>query len=104
VSGRADVALRRKKTGRCRLAPGTGPHCGKGYAGEAARTAIEDDFFQLGLVEIVVFMVPANRRSWLLAERLGITRDSAEDFDHPRFAEGHPLCRHILCRMRWPAP
>jgi hypothetical protein len=32
-------------------------------------------------------------------ERLGMTRDSAEDFDHPRFAEGHPLCRHGLYRL-----
>jgi phosphoglycolate phosphatase-like HAD superfamily hydrolase len=31
-------------------------------------------------------------------ERLGMTRDSAEDFDHPRFAEGRPLCRHGICR------
>jgi ribosomal-protein-alanine N-acetyltransferase len=48
--------------------------------------------------------VPANRRSWQWMERLGMTRDSAEDFDHPRFAEGHPLCRHVLYRLRWPAP
>jgi ribosomal-protein-alanine N-acetyltransferase len=93
-----------EKTGRCRLAPGTGPHWGKGYAEEAARTAIEDGFFRLGLAEIVGFTVPANRRSWQLIERLGMTRDSAEDFDHPRFAEGHPLCRHVLDLLRWPAP
>jgi ribosomal-protein-alanine N-acetyltransferase len=77
---------------------------GKGYAEEAARTAIEDGFFRLGLAEIVAFTVPANRRSWLLIEQLGMTRDSAEDFDHPRFAEGHPLCRNVLYRLRWPAP
>jgi RimJ/RimL family protein N-acetyltransferase len=53
VSGGADVALRRKKTGRCRLALWHGPHWGKGYAEEAARTAIEDGFFRLGLAEIV---------------------------------------------------
>jgi hypothetical protein len=35
----------------------------------------------------------------VIDERLGITRDSAEDFDHPRFAEGHPLCRHDLYRL-----
>jgi RimJ/RimL family protein N-acetyltransferase len=104
VSGGADVALRRKKTGRCRLALWHGPHWAKGYAEEAARTAIEDGFFRLGLAEIVAFTVPANRRSWQLIERLGMTRDSAEDFDHPRFAEGHPLCRHVLDRLRWPAP
>ena len=96
-------ACKEKTTGRCRLAPGTRP-LGKGYAEEAARTAIEDGFFRLGLAEIVAFTVPANRRSWLLLEQLGMTRDSAEDFDHPRFAEGHPLCRNVLYRLRWPAP
>jgi RimJ/RimL family protein N-acetyltransferase len=77
-------------------------HWGKGYAEEAARTPIEDGFFRLGLAEIVAFTVPANRRSRQLMERVGMTRDSAEDFNHPRFAEGHPLCRHVL--YRWPAP
>jgi len=104
VSGGADVARAEKKDRS--MPPGAwhGPHCGRGYAEEAARTAIEDGFFRLGLAEIVAFTVPANRRSWLLLEQLGMTRDSAEDFDHPRFAEGHPLCRHVLYRLRWPAP
>ena len=79
-------------------------HWGKGYAEEAARTAIEDGFFRLGFAGIVAFTVPANRRSWQLMERPGMTCDSAEDFDHPRFAEGHPVCRHVLYRLRWPAP
>ena len=104
MSGGTDVARAEKKepvdaAWRLARAP-----LGKGYAEEAARTAIEDGFFRLGLAEIVAFTVPANRRSWLLLEQLGMTRDSAEDFDHPRFAEGHPLCRHVLYRLRWPAP
>ena len=99
-----DVARAKKKRpvdAACRLARA---HWGKGYAEEAARTAIEDGFFRLGFAEIVALTVPANRRSWQLMERLGMTRDSAEDFDHPRFAERHPLCRHVLYRLRWPAP
>ena len=77
---------------------------GQGYAYEAARAAIDDGFGRVGLEEIVAFTVPENRRSWQLIERLGMTRDSTEVFDHPRFAEGHPLCRHVLYRLRWPAP
>ena len=73
---------------------------GRGYAFEAARAAIEDGFFRIGLDEIVAFTVPANRASWGLMERLGMTRKPAEDFDHPRFAEGHPLRRHVLYRLR----
>ena len=104
MSGGVDVARAKKKRpvdAAWRLARA---HWGKGYAEEAARTAIEDGFFRLGFAEIVAFTVPANRRSWQLMERLGMTRDSAEDFDHPRFAEGHPVCRHVLYRLRWPAP
>jgi hypothetical protein len=46
----------------------------------------------------------ANRRSWQVMERLGMTRDPADDFDHPRLSEGHPLRRHLLYRLsraRW---
>lgn len=73
---------------------------GKGYAQEAARAAIDDGFARLHLDEIVAFTVPANRRSWRLMERLGMTRNPAEDFDHPAFAEGHKLRRAILYRIK----
>ena len=78
---------------------------GKGYALEAARAAIEDGFFRLGLDEIVAITVVANQRSRSVMERLGMTRSSAEDFDfeHPRLPEGHPLRRHVLYRLRRPA-
>jgi RimJ/RimL family protein N-acetyltransferase len=72
---------------------------GHGYAFEAARAAIEDGFCRLGLSEIVAFTVPANTASWRLMERLGMSRNPAEDFDHPRFAEDHPLRRHLLYRL-----
>jgi hypothetical protein len=28
-----------------------------------------------------------------------MTHDAADDFDHPRLAEGHPLRRHVLYRI-----
>jgi ribosomal-protein-alanine N-acetyltransferase len=31
-------------------------------------------------------------------ERLGMTRDPSDDFDHPQLAEG-PLRRHVLYRL-----
>jgi RimJ/RimL family protein N-acetyltransferase len=37
-------------------------------------------------------------------ERLGMTHDAADDFDHPRLPEGHRLQRHVLYRLdreRW---
>ena len=73
---------------------------GRSYAFEAARAALEDGFGRLGIGEIVAFTVPANRRSWRLMERLGMSHDPSEDFDHPRLVEGDALRRHVLYRLR----
>jgi ribosomal-protein-alanine N-acetyltransferase len=77
------------------------PYWGRGFAYEAARAAIEDGFYRVGLAEIVAITTPANRRSWGLMERLGMTRDIDGDFDHPGVPEGHRLRRHVLYRLRW---
>jgi RimJ/RimL family protein N-acetyltransferase len=73
---------------------------GHGYATEAARGAIADGFTRVGLEEIVSFTSPFNMRSIHVMEKLGMTRDPAEDFDHPRVPEGHRLRRHVLYRLR----
>ncbi len=31
--------------------------------------------------------------------RLGMTTDPADDFDHPLFADDHPIRRHALYRV-----
>ena len=83
-----------------------GAHWGRGYATEGARAALEAGFTQLGLSEIVAMTVPANARSRRVMERIGMTRDPADDFDHPRLADGDPLRRHVLYRIsgaRWRA-
>ena len=77
---------------------------GRGYATEGARAALDIGFRQYGLDEIVSFTVPANRRSRAVMERLGMTHDPADDFDHPNLPEGHRLRRHVLYRLtkaRW---
>jgi RimJ/RimL family protein N-acetyltransferase len=79
-------------------------HWGHGYATEGARAALEFGFQRLGLEEIVSMTVPANRRSWHVMEKLGMTRSPDDDFDHPLLPEGHPLRRHILYRLRRPSP
>ena len=33
-------------------------------------------------------------------KRIGMTRDPADDFDHPKVEPGHPLRRHVLYRMK----
>lgn len=78
------------------------PFWGRGYAQEAARAALDDGFFRLGLDQIVAYTVPANQRSWRVMERLGMSRDPADDFDHPHYPAGHKLSRHVLYRARRP--
>jgi RimJ/RimL family protein N-acetyltransferase len=72
---------------------------GNGYATEGARAALNFGFDAVGLDEIVSFTTPANTRSWHVMEKIGMTRDPADDFDHPRIAVGHPLRRHVLYRI-----
>ena len=75
---------------------------GNGYATEAARAALTDGFDQIGASEIVAFTVPHNQPSRAVMERLGMRHDPADDFDHPRIAEGSPLRRHVLYRLTAP--
>ena len=77
------------------------PHWGCGYAAEAARAALDYGFDELGLGEIVAVTVPANGRSRRVMERLSMTRDPADDYEHPNLPEG-PLKRHVLYRLRNP--
>ena len=73
---------------------------GNGFATEAARECLRFAFESLLLEEVVSFTVPLNRRSRAVMERLGMWRDAAGDFDHPRLPAGHPLRRHVLYRLR----
>lgn len=77
---------------------------GRGFATEASRAALGDGFERVGLNEVVSFTIPANVRSTRVMERLGMTHDPKDDFDHPRFPPGHRLSRHVLYRIdreRW---
>ena len=73
---------------------------GQGLATEGARAAVQYGFEVLGLEEIVSFTVPAKMRSRRVMEKLGMSYSPADDFDHPRLPEGHPLRRHVLYRLR----
>lgn len=75
-------------------------HWGNGYATEAARAALSHGFGELGLDEIVSFTSKANEPSARVMERLGMTHDPADDFDHPRLPSGHRLRPHVLYRLR----
>jgi ribosomal-protein-alanine N-acetyltransferase len=79
------------------------PAWGHGFATEAARSAVADGFTRAGLSEIVSFTAVGNLRSRAVMERLDMTHDPAEDFDHPNLPDGHPLRRHVLYRLDAPA-
>ncbi|MBS1802767.1 MAG: GNAT family N-acetyltransferase [Acidobacteria bacterium] len=73
---------------------------GRGLATEGARAAMEYGFAELGLKEIVSFTTAGNVRSRRVMEKLGMTYDASDDFDHPSLPEGHPQRRHVLYRLR----
>jgi RimJ/RimL family protein N-acetyltransferase len=75
---------------------------GQGYATEGAKAAVEYGFQTLGLNEILSFTALQNVGSRRVMERIGMTHDSAEDFDHPLLPVGHPLRRHCLYRLSRP--
>jgi RimJ/RimL family protein N-acetyltransferase len=72
---------------------------GAGFATEGARAVARHAFEVLGLAEIVSFTVPANMRSRRVMEKLGMTHDPKDDFDHPLMPLGHPLRRHVMYRL-----
>lgn len=74
-------------------------HWGKGYATEAARAAMRHGFDQSGLEEIVAYTVERNAASRRVMEKLGMRRNPAEDFEHPKLEPGHPLRPHVLYRI-----
>jgi len=69
-------------------------HWGRGLATEGAR-----EILRQATGEIVAFTTERNVRSRRVMEKLGMTHDPADDFDHPRLPEGHPQRRHVLYRF-----
>lgn len=73
---------------------------GLGFATEGAREALRYGFTTLTLDEIFSFTAAANARSRRVMEKIGLHHDPADDFDHVKLPEGHPLRRHVLYRGR----
>jgi ribosomal-protein-alanine N-acetyltransferase len=77
---------------------------GHGYATEAGAAALRFGLEVLGRDEIVSFTATGNERSRRVMERLGMTRDPADDFDYPLVAPDHSIRRQVLYRLareRW---
>jgi RimJ/RimL family protein N-acetyltransferase len=71
----------------------------RGLATEGASAVVRHAFEVLELPGLVSFTVPANVRSRRVMEKLGMTHDPREDFDHPLLPPGHRLRRHVLYRL-----
>ncbi|SHF24801.1 Protein N-acetyltransferase, RimJ/RimL family [Kaistia soli DSM 19436] len=75
-------------------------HWGKGYASEAAKAWLAYGFGTMALPEIVAFTYVGNEPSRCVMQRLGMTRDTVDDFEHPNIVEGHTLRPHVLYRIK----
>ncbi len=75
---------------------------GHGFAGEAARAALDHGFGEAGLEEVVSFTTPDNHASRRVMEKLGMRHDPKDDFEHPQLPLGHRLKAHVLYRLRRP--
>jgi RimJ/RimL family protein N-acetyltransferase len=72
---------------------------GQGLATEAARAVLDHGFEQLQLGEIVSFTSARNLRSQRVMQKLAMSHDAVDDFDHPNLPPGHELRRHVLYRL-----
>jgi ribosomal-protein-alanine N-acetyltransferase len=75
---------------------------GHGYATEAALAALDYGFTDGGLDEIVSMTAVTNVRSQRVMQRIGMTHDPADDFEHPNVPDGHRVKPHVLYRIRHP--
>jgi RimJ/RimL family protein N-acetyltransferase len=74
-------------------------HWGRGYATEGATLAVRFAFDVLNVDEVVAMTAVQNLPSQRVMERLGMTHDARDDFDHPRLEEADRLRRHVLWRL-----
>ncbi len=72
---------------------------GRGYATEAACAVLHYAFNVLNLEQIVAHTVVNNIKSRRVMEKLGMTRNIDDDFDHPKLDINSPLRRQILYKI-----
>ena len=74
-------------------------HWGNGYATEGGRAALRYAFTVMKVDEVVALTAASNIPSQRVMQRLGMTHDPNDDFDHPQTL-GTPLQRCVLYRSR----
>lgn len=75
------------------------PFWGQGYATEGARAVLDFAFNVAQLDEVVSMTTIENLKSRRVMEKLGMTYDVDDDFEHPSLPEGHPLRTQVLYRL-----
>jgi len=71
----------------------------RGLATEGARAVVRHAFEVLALPALVSFTTEKNLPSRRVMEKIGMTHDPDDDFDHPKLAVGDALRRHVLYRL-----
>ncbi|MFT6406732.1 MAG: RimJ/RimL family protein N-acetyltransferase [Arenicella sp.] len=74
-------------------------HWGQGLATEAAQGAIAFAFMQTDLEQLVSITSVANLASERVMQKLGMSKQ-ANNFLHPKIAQGHRLEEHVLYTIR----
>jgi RimJ/RimL family protein N-acetyltransferase len=72
---------------------------GNGYATEGGRAALDYAFSTMKLNKVVALTAEGNLRSQRVMQRLGMTHDPRDDFDHPD-AQGTRLQHCVLYRIQ----
>jgi RimJ/RimL family protein N-acetyltransferase len=75
---------------------------GRGYASEGAAAVMQFAFDHLRFPSVVALTAAINLRSRAVMQRLGMTYDPGDDFEHPRLAAGDRLRHHVLYRATRP--
>jgi len=74
-------------------------HWNQSYATEAAKFVLHEAFEKFNLKEVVSFTAMPNKKSMRIMEKIGMSHDPQDDFDHPKLDKDHWLCRHVLYRI-----
>jgi RimJ/RimL family protein N-acetyltransferase len=71
---------------------------GRGLAPEGARAWL-NHAWSIDLPEVVAFTARMNIPSRRVMEKIGMTYDASDDYEHPSIPEGHPLRPHVVYRI-----
>lgn len=73
-------------------------HWGQGHASEAAKHALSLGFSRFNFPEIISFTSFCNLPSIAVMKKIGM-KATSEIFEHPRIAQDHELCKHVVYRI-----